>query len=178
MIFFDTETTGLLSASLAATAHQPELIEFAAIKLDVKLKEIGRLEFFCRPANPITEEIQKITRITPEMVEDAKPFRAFYGELCNFFLGERAIVGHNVTFDIGVLRYELERIGKVTAFPWPPQQICTIEASMPIQSKRLNLGALHTMATGKPHEDAHRAMPDVEALVTCYKWLKKEGWIQ
>ncbi len=174
MIVLDTETTNLTVPDAAPLEQQPSIVEFAAIKLDDKtLKQVARMEFMCKPHTIIPPDSIAITGITNDMVKDKPPFAAYYMQLVDFFLGERVIVAHNLAFDLSCIKYELIRIGKLTAFPWPPQQICTVEKTVHILGHRMNLGALHLHLTKKEHTDAHRAMADVEALVRCVGALRK-----
>lgn len=173
MIVFDTETTGLPAAEGSPLHLQPKIIEFAGIKLhDETLEEQDRLEFLCNPGMPLPEIITKITRLTDKDLESEPPFEANLPRVIDFFLGERVMVAHNVDFDRKLLTYELQRIGMMDRFPWPFHHKCTVEASFSINGHRLNLKKLHTLATGQDFEDAHRAMPDVEALVRCVKYLR------
>ncbi len=177
MIVFDTETTNLTSPEAAPIEQQPRIIELAAIALDDKLKEVRRFEFLCNPKMPIPLESIKITGITNEMVKGAPPFVAFLPDLTDFFLGERTVVAHNLSFDLAILRYELQRLGKVTAFPWPPDQWCTVEKTVAMHGYRMKLGDLYKELTGKEHREAHRAMADVEVLVEVVRALRKRGLI-
>ena len=186
MIVFDTETTNLTAPEAAPIEQQPSIVEFAAIKLEEvhsgkkkmpELVEVARFEFLCNPRVPIPLESIKITGITNEMVAGKPPFSAFCPALTDFFLGESTVVAHNLSFDLSVLYHELRRLGRVTAFPWPPKQICTVEKTMGIKGHRMNLGDLHKHLTGKEHKDAHRAMADVEALVRVVIELKKKGML-
>jgi DNA polymerase III epsilon subunit-like protein len=176
MIIFDTETTGLILPSLVRIEEQPQIIEFAGVKLDdITLEEIERLTFMCNPGCALPEEIIKITSITDEMLKDQEPFASHYHDLCDFFLGEQMMVAHNLDFDKTLLKLELIRIGKEFAFPWPPKQVCTVEASFGINNKRMRLSDLHLHCTGEDFKDAHRAMADTEALVRCVRWLRAES---
>ena len=178
-VVFDTETTGLPNADAAPIETQPRIIEFAAVKLDEKFKEVGRLEFICNPEIEINDIIRRITGLTTNDVCDKPLFSAFLKPLVEFFLGVEKVYAHNLAFDLSMMKFELIRLGKVTAFPWPPVQICTVEKSMSIRGHRLNMQKLHNLATGKDHiEGAHRAMVDVMALVECVKWLNKEGFLK
>lgn len=179
MILFDTETTGLPLPEASPLKDQPRIIEFAAIKLADKkpFKQIGAIEFLCYPGIPLPEKITEITGLKDEDLKGQAPFKMHFRQLADFFLGERFLIAHNIAFDLSLLRYDLMRIGKLTAFPWPYAQICTVQASMGYKGHRLRLFQLHEMATGKTHDGAHRAMADVEALMTCVKWLIKEGKI-
>ena len=174
MIIFDTETSALTSPEAANINSQPRIIEFAAIKVhNDTLKEISRIESFIHPGISIPVDSVKITGITDKMVANAPRFASFYEELCEFFLGEDTLCAHNLAFDSSVMKYELTRIDRLTRFPWPPNQVCTVEATIGLKGYRLNLGKLHELATGKEHLDKHRAIADVEALATCVRWLRK-----
>lgn len=175
MVIFDTETTSLTVPEAANINSQPRIIEFAAIKVhNGNLSEISRIESLIHPGISIPVESVKITGITDKMVQNAKRFVSFYEELCEFFLGEDTLCAHNLAFDSAVMKYELMRIDKQFKFPYPWKQICTVEATIGLKGFRLNLGKLHELATGKEHVDKHRAMPDVEALATCVRWLRKK----
>ena len=174
-IFFDTETTGLPKPDAAPLRDQPQIIEFAGIRTDDDFNEVARFEFLCNPGCPLPEEIVKITGITDADLADKLPFVTHLPALSEFFLGTRSMVAHNLAFDKSLLKFELLRLGKELAFPWPPNQICTVEASYGIKNRRLRLYELHEMACGERHKDAHRAMADVEALLRVARWLRQEG---
>jgi DNA polymerase III epsilon subunit-like protein len=172
MIIFDTETTGLLKASVVDLDKQPKIIEFAAIKLDDKtLEEKDRIEFLINPGHELPKEIIKITGLTDDKLKHAKSFEHYYEDLVNFFLGERYLIAHNIAFDMGMLRNDLARIGRQTQFPYPPRQICTVVKTTQIKGYRLNLTKLHVHLFGVEFKEAHRAMTDVEALTKCVKEL-------
>lgn len=175
MIFIDLETTGLLKPSACDLVHQPKIIEFCAIKTDNKFCETGRFNSLIDPCQPITETITKLTKITNEMLIGKPKFVEILPKIEKFFLGETVVVAHNVTFDMGVLCCELRRLDREFLFPWPTKRICTVEKTFHFKDRRLKLGELYTMATGKNVIDnAHRAESDVLALIDCCKWLVKE----
>jgi DNA polymerase III subunit alpha len=179
MIIFDTETTGLIKNGFVELKDQPEIVEFAAIKLDDKtLEEVGRLEFLIRPTKPITDELVKIHGITNEMVADAGMFPDHFPKLVEFFFGERYSVAHNHSYDAGMLSLELRRMKREYKFPWTPVQICTVGSTFHIKNYRLNLTALHNHLFGIGFAEAHRAMGDVEALTKCTIKLIKDGVIK
>jgi DNA polymerase III epsilon subunit-like protein len=175
MIVFDLETTGLPKAEGADLDNQPRIIEFGAIKLDNKLKEVDRTEFFCNPGHPLPPVITKITGITDDELKDKKPFIAHYEHICEFFLGEKTLVAHNLPFDRKILKFELERLDKLTAFPWPYKHICTVEVGEVIWGKKRKLVDIYLEVTGKEHKGAHRSIADVEALIEILQWYRKEG---
>jgi DNA polymerase III subunit epsilon len=176
VIILDNETTDLTAPDAAPIEQQPYITEFAGIKLDDKtLKEVARFTFLCKPKILIPAKAVEITGITNQMVAGCPPFVKFLPEFTEFFIGERIVVAHNLAYDIAVIKYELQRLNRVTAFPWPPRQICTVELTVPMKGYRMNLGDLHLELTGKPHKDAHRAMADVEGLVNIVQVLRKKG---
>jgi len=177
MIFFDTETTGLIKPDVLTMDLQPFITEIYMVKLTDDLEFVDEIDTLIKPPIPISEEITKITGISDETVKDAQPFISIYPRLVEVCLGEESIVAHNAEFDCGVLRYELARCGYEFQFPWPPNRICTVEKSFPIKNKRLRLKQLHELATGREHEGQHRAKADVHALLNVYVYLKELGLV-
>ncbi len=181
MIVVDYETTGLLKPSASNIADQPFLTDIYAIKLEFSngsFEFVDDFETLVKPPMPIPEEIVKITNITDEMVADAPAFIEIYDDYAEFFRGEDTIIAHNCSFEIGCLYFELLRHDLALNFPWPKNHICTVERTKHIQGRRLKLGVLHKMATGKTFEGAHRARPDVMALVRCLEWMVKNEHIE
>jgi hypothetical protein len=64
----------------------------------------------------------------------------------------------------------LERLGKLLQFPWPPEQICTVEIGETIWNKKRKLGDIYQEITGNEHKGAHRAITDVRALIEIINW--------
>lgn len=177
MIAGDFETTGLLKPDLCELHLQPFITELYFCKFDWNGKIISEIETYLKPPVPIPDNIVEITGITNEMVADAPTFIEIYDDLCDFFLGEKTFFAHNASYEIGILSCELQRKDLELKFPWPPNQICTVETSFPIQNKRMALGDLYYLATGKKMFNAHRAKADVMALVEVAIWLKEKGFI-
>jgi DNA polymerase-3 subunit epsilon len=172
MIIFDTETTGLLKQDILDLDKQPKIIEFAAIKLDDStLEEKERIEFLINPNQEIPQIITKITGLRTDDFKDKFSFEHHFQKLAEFFIGEKYLIAHNLAFDVGMLRVDLERIGKLTNFPFPPVQICTVQSTFQIKGYRLNLTNLYQHLFKDTFPEAHRAMRDVEALTKCVKNL-------
>ncbi len=179
MIVFDTETTGLVKPLAYPIDQQPHIIEFAAIKLnDETLEEVSRLEFLVKPPEGIKldKDVMEITKLTDDVLANEKSFINYYPQLVDFFIGERTMVGQNLAFDRNMMFFELKRLSLGLKFPWCPVHICTVERSFELKGYRMKLSELHELATGKPHDhNAHRAMADVEATVSCVKFLRTKG---
>ena len=178
MIVFDTATTGLPLPETAPLDNQPKIIEIALVKLDFDLKETDRYETLINPEMNIPPSASAVNNISDEDVKDKPPFAGVYSKICDFFLGEREVYAHNCPFDITMLNFELKRLGYETKFPFPPEQMCTVELSRPLLQtedapRSLRLIDLYHHAFEEKHK-AHRAMSDVEALVRYIKWMREK----
>jgi DNA polymerase III epsilon subunit family exonuclease len=174
-VLFDTETTGLIKPEANDVNDQPYITEIFCAKIDDEYNLVEEYGTFIKPPIPLPADVIKITGITDEMLEGAPSFREVYEELAQFFIGVDEVIAHNLPFDRNMLANELVRIGKVIQFPWPPIHTCTVQKSMGIEQRRLNLNALHKYATGKDIVNAHRAKDDVYALVRSYHWLMENN---
>ena len=177
LIVFDLETTGLPKAEGSDLDMQPKIIEFGAIKLTEELIEVDRLEFFCNPKHMLDPKITKITGITDDMLKDQKPFIAHLEKLNEFFLGTKRMFAHNLGFDRKILKFELERLDKVTSFPWPYEHTCTVEVGQRVWGKMRKLGDIYEELFEEKIEGAHRSINDVEATLRIIEWYAKEGHI-
>lgn len=175
IIFMDFETTGLVLPASADDAFQPRAIELALIKTDSELNVIDTFECLMNPMSFITPEITKITGITNSMVESQKPFSAYYKQISRFFLGVETLVAHNISFDLSVLYFELARIKKERAFPYPPVQICTAQMTEQMYGKRMTLKATYEKLIGEKYNQLHRALDDTQLLLTTYKAMVNES---
>jgi DNA polymerase III epsilon subunit-like protein len=178
VILIDTETTGLIQPGAVPLSQQPHIIEFAAIKLDDKsLEEVDNAHFLCKPPVLLPEIITKITGLTDADLEDQLPFPAHLPAVLPFFCGEVTLVAHNLPFDRGMVTLELQRLDRVSRFPWPYLHRCTVELTMDIKGHRLKQEQLYEMATGQPAGQTHRALDDVRQLAEVVRWLREEGRI-
>jgi len=174
-IVLDTETTGLIKPDASNILDQPRIIEIFAIRFDKRKNVVDEFEELIYPNQMVEEFITKITGITNDDLEGKPEFSKLYRPLCDFFRGAKTLVAHNCSFDVGMLAIELQRIDRHFQFPWPDNQICTVEKSYHIKNRRMKLGELYKLATGNDRiKGAHRARADTMALADCYWWLKKE----
>jgi len=176
MIVWDTETTGLIEKGAVPLVKQPHIVEFAGVKLyDETLEPYGDLEFMCKPPIPLSEKITEITGLTDDDLKDCKPFAAYYKKLVDFFFGERVIVAHNLSYDVGMLSLELRRLDRLVKFPWPPEHKCTMELTKDIKGKWMKQGVLYKHYMGYDPEQEHRAMADVNQLVEVVRKMRDDG---
>ena len=171
MIFFDTETTGLVLPAPARLEDQPQIIELGAIKLDSDLNKVDELSFMCNPGVPLPPIITKITGIRDSDLKGKEPFKHHLPKVVEFFKGDDVLCAHNAAFDTNLLYFELLRAGMEKKFPWPTQHICTVEHTMHIKKRRMKLEQLHKFLFNEDPQQTHRAIGDVELLIKVYKEL-------
>lgn len=171
MIVLDTETSGLVKSESLPLDQQPEIVEFAAVKLDADLKETAAIEFLIKPRIAVGPETIKITGITNEMLADKPSFARVLPAIQTFFLGEDTMVAQSADFDIRMMVFELRRLDRVTKFPWPPRQIDNVELCRDVQYKRKQ-EMLVEKIKGKRPDVAHRALADVRELCDILRYLR------
>lgn len=165
MIIMDCETTGIPEPALVPLEQQPRIIEFGALKVDdTTLEVVGSFQFMCNPGMSLPPIITKITGITDADLKDKPKFARYFNDMVDLFLGERYVVAHNEPFDHRMLELELQRLDRLTSFPWPPNRICTVERTAHRTGKFLKLTELYQMLFGRDPEQKHRALGDVEIL--------------
>ena len=173
-LVFDTETTGLLKPGVADLKEQPKIIEFAVAEIDAQYNVIATHEWLIHPGEEITPEITKITGITNEKLKGKPTFIEVLPEIEKVFMGIGRIIAHNMPFDWGMLVNELRRCSREYAFPYPPNQVCTVQlASDLLYGRRARLVELYEKTTGKKLDQKHRALDDVLALVEV---VRGQGW--
>jgi len=173
-LVFDTETTGLVENMSVRLGKQPEVIEFAGLLANLDTGEVlEEKELLIRPSlGRIDDKIRKITGIDDGMVADAPLFPAVAADLRALIARSPAVLAHNVSFDVDMMTIEFRRLQEEPVWP---RQICTVEQSAHYAGKRLSLGDLHMHLFGERHADAHRAMPDVRALLRVAIEMRKRG---
>ncbi len=160
LTLLDFETTGL-------DPQHSEILEIGAIRIalaaDGSLKEEDRYQALVRPEGDIPWVIQKLTGITPELL-DEQGARALEDVLPEFleFLEDSPIVAHNSAMEQGFLDHQIA----------PRSSRSDFEVWNSIEPLALLLPELasHSMETlrnwaGLTHEGSHRALEDCEALL-------------
>lgn len=97
--------------------------------------------------------------------------------------GEKTIVGHNINFDLDVIKTELNRHQFTFDMAGLPS-ICTMRSSVSVCQlpkargrgyKNPKLQELHFTLFGQPFSDAHTSKADVEATARCFFELHRRG---
>ena len=172
MLFFDTETTGLIRNAALHVSKQPHIIELGLLRFPEIPDRPSQFGIVLKPPIKIPEIITKITGLTDADVEDAPQFGDIVEELADFVKGETQMVAHNMPFDMGMLLFELRREGWDEKFPMPAELIDTVVMAQPFyRGKFMKLQKLHEDLVG-PYEQKHRAIDDCIMLQAVYNALR------
>jgi DNA polymerase-3 subunit epsilon len=193
ILAIDSETTGLpLWDRPSEHPGQPHLVQLAMILLDDDLNEQAHASMLIQPNGwEISPEIAEMTGVSmgrathfgiPEKIA-ARMFASLA------YRGEPLIVGHNISFDLRILRIALLRSGieKTWLDERPRKTFCTMEESthivnLPPTERMLAKGIVKPKPPklteayqhffGEPLEGAHDALVDVRAALRIYRRLK------
>lgn len=165
-VILDTETTGLVVEGAPLT-EQPRVIEFAALVLTDCAAPMEFSQLY-NPGVPLPEEIQKITGLSDADVSRAPSWSLQEVlRLEELLAGADWIVAHNAPFDIMMLGFEFQRVGR----KWLNRQtFCTAAAAKEQFGVRPRLAHLYRNLTGDAApRKAHRALDDVWTLFESIK---------
>lgn len=162
-VVLDIETTGF-------SAIGDDIIEIGAVRM--RGTEMGEsFQTFIRPTKALSDTIQGLTGITPEMLKDApEPAAALEGFLA--WCGDAIMVAHNATFDYSFLRYHREKyLGR--DLQNPVLDTLTLGRSLLTHLKRHGLADM-CKDLGVPLENHHRADADARtAAMVLIKLLER-----
>ncbi|HEY8346314.1 MAG TPA: PolC-type DNA polymerase III [Symbiobacteriaceae bacterium] len=162
-VVLDIETTGFSPIG-------DDIIEVGAVRF--RNGQIGEsFQRFIKPSKPIPEDVQKLTHITPDMVENAPGPEEVLREFFDF-VGDAIIVAHNAQFDYSFLRYHRQKyLGE--EFNNPVLDTLILGRSLLPELKSHSLAAL-TKELGIPLVDHHRADADAKtAAMVLAKLLER-----
>lgn len=154
LLFLDIETTGL-------DPENAELIELSAIRLsaDFSKKTTVFDELVLPTSLEIPPFVQNLTGITPDLLrESGKKIDTVRADFAKFLHKDDIICGHNISFDIGFLQYNGFSIDNDSLDTFPLANLLLPD------EPSFALEAL-TQKYKIDHENAHRALADVEANI-------------
>ena len=203
LMFFDTETNGLPPKYDPYLTSQPRIVQLSWVVADENKKKKKKCGYLIKPVDfDIPEDAVKVHGITKmKAMRDG----VLIQEALSLFLTDlakcNALVGHNVSYDIQVLRGELERF-KIANVVQELPYYCTMRLSVdyckiPTEAAYIrNFSQYISYSLRHPHEykykfpkllelyeflfderfdNAHDANADVEATVKCfYELLKRK----
>lgn len=159
-VVLDLETTGL-------SPESNEIIEIGAIlyKNGVKSSEFTTL---IRPKSRISGFITNLTGISNEMVSTAPSIEEALPELMTF-LGDKPVLAHNASFDLGFLNAAYHRCFGI---PFPNDYLDTMRISRKLYpNERHRLQDL-TARFGIRRDGAHRSMADCIMTQKAYECMR------
>ena len=180
-LFFDTETTGV-----PAGADNIHMVQIAWLLVDDNQEVRADGCFIIKPAGfIIPDEVAKIHGISQARANTEG--RALDNVLCLFtamcYFPIR-IVGHNINFDLKIVRKEFERLGWADP-TFGHEILCTMSAGTDLCAiekrgggfKFPKLGELHRKLFNEDFENAHDARADIAATARCFWELRYQGRI-
>jgi len=162
VLALDLETTGL-------TVHSDRVIQMAAIAMHSdKLLDSPRLDELVKPGIPIPAESSAIHGIVDADVAAAPGFAEIAEKLKPLVSG-RVVVGHNIGFDMAILRHEFARNGLV----WHEPMVIDIGQLLGALRPSLPDLGLETVTSflGVKIEHRHSAMGDCLAAAQAWAQL-------
>lgn len=155
----DVETTG----GHAAGHNMTEI----AIVLHDGVKVHDSYSTLLNPGKEIPLNIQALTGITPEMVEEAPHFSDVAQEVRDF-LSDHIFVAHNVNFDYSFVKAAFDGVG----IDYNPKRMCSVRYARRIE-KGLKSYSLSNLCKHfkVENEAAHRAWGDAQATAQILEYL-------
>jgi DNA polymerase-3 subunit alpha len=173
LLVFDTETTGLLNAKLpveeSTLGYFPFVVQFSWILFDTRTYKSQEYDYYIKCPIPVPIESTSCHGITTNMsvvrgYSFAKTF-AIFNECMNQC---DLIVGHNIHFDLTVLKAECLR--NHIPFHLTKPTYCTMKSTTKMcgLGKYPRLSFLHQFLFQEEAENLHSSMIDVLVCVRCY----------
>ncbi|MEG0300562.1 exonuclease domain-containing protein, partial [Cetobacterium sp.] len=156
-IVFDLETLGL-------NAHQNEIIEIGAIKLQGR-RIVDKYSQLINPGKKIPKKIQEITGITDSMVEGMPTIDEILPKFMEF-VGDATLVAHNAPFDMGFLKRDVK---KHLGYDYNPAVIDTLQMARDLYPNQKGYGLKPmTKFLKVALENHHRAVDDSQATAAMF----------
>ena len=184
-LFIDTETTGLPTdrgASFYESENWPHIVQISIIALDSDMNIIAEKDYVLAPENyTIPQTSSKIHGITNEYaIEHGRSRKEVLGIMRELLQTVDYVIGHNVEFDINVLKAEIYRewghndwfyslYYKVLDTMQMGAEVCKIPSNIKGEKyKWPTLDELYRKLFGKSFQGQHNATNDVKATYECY----------
>ena len=189
-LIFDTETTGLpkdYNAPITDLDNWPRLVQLAWQLHAHDGSLIDARNYIIKPEGyNIPYNAEKVHGISTERAHrEGHDLNEVLSIFSRDLLKTRAVIGHNVEFDLNIVgceylrkerKNDLENIGSIDTKD-EATDYCAIPGGRGGKYKWPTLTELHTKLFGKGFEDAHDAAYDVDATSKCFFGLIAEGVI-
>jgi DNA polymerase III epsilon subunit-like protein len=180
VLVFDTETTGLPPKGGLDVNTWPFVVQLSFVEMDTETGKLTEHDFLVQVKGDIpTTEIHGITKSRNSAC--GFTFPDVFGIFSQFLARADIVVGHNVEFDLNMVRVECRR--NALAFEEPTVVYCTMRAN----KERCNLLSaagfvkypklveLYRFLFQEEPADLHNALTDVYVCLRCfYKTVLKK----
>lgn len=145
---------------------EEDIIEVAIYLYDGE-KVTDQMISLVSPDREIDKYVQRLTHITPKMVQTAPKFYELAKRVVEI-TNNATLVGHNIEFDYRMLRQEFKKLG----YNYQRETIDTVRLSQEFfpEASSHSLGKL-SRELGIPVSDRHRAAGDARATLELFKLL-------
>ena len=178
---FDTETSGLPKSYARVTPKninnydECRMLSVAIVQYDDNHQETGHYYKLLKHGEGHHMGATHIHGITQEHLDtQGISFQEVYDYMKT--LGAARIMGHNLDFDINMMRAECIRYHMDPTFLDEMEQVCTLKLARNIYMGTVSckLGDLHQRLLGKPLEGAHDALEDCRGCARIFPLLLKD----
>lgn len=178
-IAIDTETTGLPSKRTndfknLSVFNSCRIVSLAVIVYDDDDNELSFYESLVKPVGyrVTATEIHGITHERAEL--EGKDFLEIWETLNTIIPENSTIIGHNLDFDMNVIKSESFRAGYTEGCFKTAKQVCTLKMAKDVYKnmKSFKLGNLYKSLYGKDLVGWHGATADARACADIYKMMK------
>lgn len=186
-LIYDTETTGLprdWNAPITDTDNWPRLVQLSWQLHGARGELIHSGDYMVKPEGfTIPFNAEKIHGISTERAEqEGVNLNEVLGLFEQDLARAKAVIGHNISFDINIVGAELvrkERASVLTTLKkidtkTSSTDFCKIPGGRGGRFKWPTLSELHQKLFGKPFDDAHNSAFDVDATARCFFGLIQE----
>ncbi|MBN2145702.1 MAG: 3'-5' exonuclease [Candidatus Aureabacteria bacterium] len=160
----DFETTGLYPY------NGDRIVEAGIVRIQAD-KFLGNYETLINPCIPLSEEVTRINHITNDMVKNAPLMESKIDEIMAFITNS-VIAGHNLSFDISFLNYQLQKMNRPKVNLWLVDTLKVSKELLP-NLERYTLQQI-TSALKIRQRESHRALPDAKAAAKLLQVLMQK----
>jgi DNA polymerase III epsilon subunit-like protein len=165
---FDTETTDIYGY----------IISYALVIQDMNTLQTKEIYEFLNPKAKISEEAYEVHKIKQEDLNNKPTFEEKKEEILSLFDSLDMVVGHNVFFDFGVLKRELERakhFPNIVQIPIFDTMFYSWDIVVLDKKKQPKLEEAVTFFLGAQNVKYHDALEDVRMTLKVFNKLLEEG---
>ena len=177
ILAIDTETTGLPPKRVPPTDHAqwPYIVQLSYVMLDTETDETKEGDHILRV--PVDIPTTRIHGITKERSDAGENFGRIYGNVAAMMEEADIVVGHNLDFDLNMIRAECER--RHLLFHMPSVRYCTMRESKERVGlvspegyvKYPKLGELMNHLFQEEPKNWHNALSDAYMALRCFHML-------